>query len=92
MIRLKGKLIGGLLMILRFLRANIQPPLLYTRTNGVPKILFGALKNILRFRVTPEEKAVTGYFEQRYSFLSPKAILIFDDIPWSSGMENAGRA
>ena len=56
MIRLKGKLIGRLFMILRFLKANIQLPLLYTRTNGVPKILFGALKNTLRLRVTPEEK------------------------------------
>ena len=89
MIRLKGELIGRLFMILRFLKANIQLPLLYTRTNGVPKILYGALKNTLRLRVTPEEKAVTGYFEQIYPFPSPKAILIFDDICWSRGRENA---
>jgi predicted O-methyltransferase YrrM len=39
-----------------------------------------------------EERTVTGYFEQILPFLSPAAVIVFDDIYWSSGMEKAWRA
>jgi predicted O-methyltransferase YrrM len=36
-----------------------------------------------------DEKAVLGYFAQIYPFLSPRAVLVFDDIHWSRSMETA---
>ena len=51
-----GKLIGKLFIILRFLKARKQVVRLYARSNGVSKVLLGALKTTLQFKVTPEEK------------------------------------
>jgi predicted O-methyltransferase YrrM len=39
-----------------------------------------------------EERAVSGYFEQTLPFLSPLAVIVIDDIYWSSGMEKAWKA
>lgn len=36
-----------------------------------------------------DEKTVLQYFERIYPFLSPRAVLVFDDIHWSSSMEDA---
>ncbi len=39
-----------------------------------------------------DEKATLTYFEKIWPFLSRKAVLVFDDISWSSGMQRAWRA
>jgi len=36
-----------------------------------------------------DEQATIRYFEQIYPFLSPRALLVFDDINWSAGMKKA---
>ena len=39
-----------------------------------------------------DEKATVAYFRQISSFLSERAVLVFDDISWSDGMRRAWRA
>jgi predicted O-methyltransferase YrrM len=39
-----------------------------------------------------DEKTVLEYFEEIYPFLSSRAVLVFDDIYWSNGMEKAWKA
>jgi len=39
-----------------------------------------------------DEKATLAYFQQVYPFLSERALLVFDDISWSSGMKRAWSA
>jgi precorrin-6B methylase 2 len=39
-----------------------------------------------------DEDATLGYFEQISSFLSDEAVVVFDDISWSKGMERAWNA
>jgi len=36
-----------------------------------------------------DEQEVLQYFEKIYPFLSSRAVLVFDDIYWSRGMERA---
>src|SRR6185437_7013815 len=39
-----------------------------------------------------EEKATLQYFEQVYPALASKAVVVFDDIAWSDGMQRAWRS
>jgi predicted O-methyltransferase YrrM len=39
-----------------------------------------------------EEKATLHYFEQVYPALASKAVIVFDDIAWSDGMQRAWRS
>jgi precorrin-6B methylase 2 len=39
-----------------------------------------------------DEKATLAYFEQIKTFLTEKAVLVFDDISWSDGMKRAWKA